>query len=130
LVILTVLNDESSTVKLSSMKIAVSTNDGLHVAPDFEGARGFLFFTVALGEITHQEWCPSARPGNLPVEEKVSALSDCSGIIVRNIQSSSSRLLQDHGIPVIRSGGEIITNVIVQYLEREYRSASNTCCCP
>jgi predicted Fe-Mo cluster-binding NifX family protein len=112
------------------MKIAISTNDGLSMAPDFEHSERFLIMTIVLGEIVDQEMRHSHGSGKAHLEKTVTALSDCSGLIVRNISDASAQFLTDNGIPVISPEAEIITNVIVKYLERGYRVASDTCCCP
>jgi predicted Fe-Mo cluster-binding NifX family protein len=112
------------------MKIAISTNDGLMMAPSFENSEKFLVLNVVLGEIIKEEIRWKREPDKWTVEDIAAFLSDCSQVVVRRISESSSLLLSDKGIRVIRTNEEIITNIIVHYLEHEYREASDHCCCP
>jgi predicted Fe-Mo cluster-binding NifX family protein len=112
------------------MKIAISTNDGLMIAPAFESSDGFLILTLIGGEIVKEEIRRNSQPGPVEIEKAFSQVSDCSLIIAREISESSAHFFKNKNIPVIRTEEEIITNIIVHYLEHEYREASNTCCCP
>jgi predicted Fe-Mo cluster-binding NifX family protein len=112
------------------MKIAISTNDGLMTAPNFETSDGFLILTLIGGEIVKEEIRRKNKPALDDFDQVFSQLSDCSSVIVREISESSQQIFMDKSTPVIRTKEEIITNVIVHYLEHEYREASNTCCCP
>jgi predicted Fe-Mo cluster-binding NifX family protein len=112
------------------MKIAISTNDGLMMAPVFETCESFLILTIILGEIIEEEVRWRHEPGKMNLEEIFSQLSDCSLIIAGEISESSMRFSRDKSIPVIRTKEKIVTNVIVHYLEHQYREASDTCCCP
>ena len=112
------------------MKIAIPTNDGLRIAPAFDTSDGFLILTLVLGEIVDEEIRPKHNSGLVDLDQAFSQLSDCSLVVVREISESSARFFQNKNIPVIRTEEEIITNIIVHYLEHEYQEASNTCCCP
>jgi predicted Fe-Mo cluster-binding NifX family protein len=112
------------------MKIAISTNNGIRMAPAFETSRGFMVLTLKLGEIVEEEMRPFRNPGNEVSGDLISQVSDCSTVIVRNITENSMQFLCENKIAVHRTKEEIITNVIVHYLEHQYREASNTCTCP
>jgi predicted Fe-Mo cluster-binding NifX family protein len=112
------------------MKIAISTNDGLMIAPAFENSDGFLILTLTGGEIIKEEIRRNSQPGPVEIQRAFSQVSDCSVIIAREISESSAQFFKNKSIPIIRTKEEIITNILVHYLENEYREASNTCCCP
>ena len=112
------------------MKIAISTNDGLRMAPAFEISDGFLILTLEFGEIVEEDirWKQESGHGNN--REILSQLSDCSVIVVREISESFIQFFRNKSVDVFRTEEEIITNVIVHYLEHQYREASDHCCCP
>jgi predicted Fe-Mo cluster-binding NifX family protein len=112
------------------MKIAISTNDGIRMAPAFEISDGFLILTIEFGEIVEEDIRWKQGSGKVNVGEILSQISDCSVIVVREISESSMQFLRNKSIDVFRTTEEIITNVIVHYLEHQYREASDHCCCP
>jgi predicted Fe-Mo cluster-binding NifX family protein len=112
------------------MKIAISTNDGIRMAPALETSDGFMILTLMLGEIVEEEIRSFHNPGKEDSGDVFSQVSDCSMVIVQNITESSMQSLCEKNIAVFRTKEEIITNVIVHYLEHQYREASNTCTCP
>jgi len=112
------------------MKIAIPTNDGIYVAPDFELAKGYMIVTLALGEIVHEDLRWKSNAAGTDTNQLSSAVSDCSLVLARRIDPSGEKTVQDRNITIIQTTDEIITNAIMHYLEFEYREAANTCCCP
>jgi predicted Fe-Mo cluster-binding NifX family protein len=112
------------------MKIAIPTKDGLMIAPAFETADEFLILTIVLGEIVEEEIRRRQEPGKIDLDQTFSQLLDCSLIVIREISESSANYFRSRSIRIMRTEEEIITSIIVHYLEHEYRDASNTCCCP
>lgn len=111
------------------MKIAIPTNDGLHIADDEFSAKGFHVFSVELGEIIDEElrWNMINEIGS--IENKTfDTINDCSVILVKNSIVISER---DAGgmirIPVDET---IITKIIWHYLSEVLMHEANTCCCP
>ena len=112
------------------MKIAISTNDGLRMAPSFEISDGFLILTIEFGEIVEEDIRWKQDSAKMNISETVSQLSDCSVIVVREISEPGIQFFRNKSIDVFRTEEEIITNVIVHYMEHQYREASDHCCCP
>ena len=112
------------------MKIAIPTDDGINVAPLFDSAKGCMIITLVFGDIVHEDlrW-RSGKPGSTP-EEFCSSISDCSLVLVRDVNPAGIKVFQEKKITIARTADEIITNAIVHYLEHEHLEASNTCCCP
>jgi predicted Fe-Mo cluster-binding NifX family protein len=112
------------------MKIAIPTNDCLMIAPVFETSDEFLILTIMLGEIVEEEIRQRQEPGKIDPDQIFPQLLDCSLIVVREISESSAQYFRSKSIRIMRTEEEIITSIVVHYLEHEYRDASNTCCCP
>ncbi len=113
------------------MKIAIPTDDGLKISPDFRKAKGFLILTVKFGELTDEtmQWDASGEP-ELSPEGLLAGIRGCSVLIVKKIDDLFCRILGDNAVECIITKEEIITNILVRYLENEFRKASDTCCCP
>ena len=112
------------------MKIAVSTNDGLNMAPSFEKAEGFLIVTEFQKEIVHEEMRWKPETGKQDCVEQYSRISDCSYLFVKDISEPAMKYFSNLGILIITTDQKIVTNVIINYLDQYSREASNTCCCP
>ena len=109
------------------MKIAIPTNDGLTITPDFGKAKGFLILTVELGEITREEM----RWNSLnPSDEFLAPINDCGAFIVNDIDPVFHGILSARQKEVIRTRELFITNAYVHFLENRLHKEANTCCCP
>ncbi len=99
------------------------------MASDMYRAKSFLVLTIKLGEITEEEFRENQagtwEPGTLAAR-----LNGCSALIVREIDPIYCTELREYSIECIQTPEHIITNIVVRFLEREYRRASDSCCCP
>jgi len=113
------------------MKAAIPTNDGIMMAGSFEQAKGFLIFDIEFGKVTKEEvvWSKTDYAAEAP-EGFLAPISDCSAAFAGKITESLYSVLQKRGISLIKSKDDIITNVIVHYLENELKQAADYCCCP
>ena len=113
------------------MKIAIPTNDGLTIYPDFGNARGFLVLTVELGEIANEEMRFNPFTTKyFSAPENLNSIHDCQSVILNNIGAGFHGLLHDLNKEIIRTKDTIITNACIHYLENNLRKESQTCCCP
>ncbi|MEI6577547.1 MAG: hypothetical protein WCO63_15330 [Bacteroidota bacterium] len=112
------------------MKIAIATTDGLNMSSSYEEARGFLIIKENFNEIVHEElrWKPGLEKTDFNRDYLM--ISACSQLVVREISVAAKQFFMDKGIAVFVTKEDIITNVILHFLEKHYREASNTCCCP
>ena len=113
------------------MKIAIPTNDGLSISPDFGQAKGFLIVTSELGEITNEELRWNKLSDILCSGDGfLTHVSDCQVIMVNHIGTTFSGLLNGEKKEIVRTEETIITNAYIRYLENTMRKEANTCCCP
>jgi len=113
------------------MKIAIPTQDGLHLTIDFGKADTFLIVTIQSGEVMDEELRKNRL--NTYMEKKKGPLvliSDCTVVLVHKMDTVFCKLLQENHIEYIKTDENLITNAILRYLEHEYRKEANTCCCP
>ena len=115
----------------NTMKLAIPTDEGLKISRDFKKAKGFLILTVKLGAIAEEEmkWNPAKEP-EMSRETLASMIKGCSILIVRTMDPNYCEELKEKSIECILTKEDIITNIMVHYLENEFRKASDTCCCP
>jgi predicted Fe-Mo cluster-binding NifX family protein len=113
------------------MKLAIPTDEGLKISTDFRKAKGFLILTVKLGAISEEEmkWNPAGEQ-EISRETLASRIKGCSVLIVRAMDPEYCMELKENFIECILTKEDIITNIMVHYLENEFRKASDTCCCP
>ncbi len=109
------------------MKIAIPTDDGIHIARRMTAAKGFHVFAIELGEIVDEElrWIKAADFVN---NGRYALINDCSAIL-----SGPDDRVEQAGraqVPVIPVGGSNITNIIWHYLGEVARQKADTCCCP
>ncbi|MCX6270274.1 MAG: hypothetical protein NTU44_03470 [Bacteroidetes bacterium] len=113
------------------MKVAIPTDDGLHISPNCERAKGFMVASVENGHITGEEmrWNPSPDPTD-PRTAALAVIEDCNVIIAGDKWHNCAYVheVTDKEIIVVREN--IITNVLVDYLTMMLMRDSNTCCCP
>ncbi len=109
------------------MKVAIPTNDGLTISPEFSQAQGFLVLTMELGRITSEElrWNGPADAIEIP-----RTLADCDTVLARHITPATTRLMAESHKEVELTSDPIITNACIHYMEHTLRHASDTCCCP
>ena len=112
------------------MKIAIPTDDGINVAPDFDSAKGCLIITLTLNEIVQEDLRWKTDNIGVSSDQLCSAISDCSILIIRRMNQTSKLTFLEKTVTIVQTTEKIITNAIVHYLEHEFLEASNTCCCP
>jgi len=99
-------------------KIAIPTNDGLHVRPTCCRSKAFLVATLNSGKIIHQElrW-------NLLSEMMTSKfgyyynLIDCDFIIIKKAGIINFELLQFKSFKIVQTDQLEILNALTNYLE-------------
>jgi predicted Fe-Mo cluster-binding NifX family protein len=113
------------------MKAAIPTNDGILMAGSFEQAKGFLIFDIKVGQIVKEElvWNKTAYVPDSP-EAFINPISGCSATFANTISDNLRSVILKNGIDLISSKDDIITNVILHYLENEVKQEANYCCCP
>jgi len=100
------------------IKIAIPTDDGLHVRPTCCSSRAFLVATVNSGRILQQElrW-------NLLSEMMTSKfgyyynLIDCDFIIIKKARIINFELLQPERFKIVQTDQLEILNALTNYLE-------------
>ena len=113
------------------MKIAIPTDDGIMLSGSAKNPKGYLILTLACGEIVSEEvrWnksaCNSCHENNT-----LDKLKDCSFFIVKKIPNDPDELHLSKSVEVIISKEEIITNIIIEFINTTLRRESNTCCSP
>lgn len=113
------------------MKIAVPTHDGIRIAEDLGQADAFLVFTIQGEEIVFEEmrknrfntWF-NTNMGPLAL------ISDCALVLVNQVDLLFCEMIRENHMECLSTEERLITNALLRYLEHEYRSESNTCCCP
>jgi hypothetical protein len=113
------------------MKIAIPTNDGLTLSPDFGQTKGFLILTIELGEIIKEEmrWNKLSDILCSP-EGYLTPINDCGVVMVNNIGPVFRGLLIGKEKEIVFTSETIITNAYVHFLENTLRKEANNCCCP
>jgi predicted Fe-Mo cluster-binding NifX family protein len=99
-------------------KIAIPTDDGLHVRLTCCRSRAFLVATLNSGKIIHQElrW-------NLLSEMMTSKfgyfynLNDCDVVIVKEVEDSHKKILISKNMNIVRSEEKEITTALLKYLK-------------
>jgi predicted Fe-Mo cluster-binding NifX family protein len=113
------------------MKIAIPTNDGFTINPQFTTTRGFLVSTIQFGEVVGQEMRWNEKSEFLSSEDKyLKELTDCDRIIVKEIDSNQGIFFQLKKKEVIKTNETLITKVLMEYLGTAMQKESNTFCCP
>lgn len=113
------------------MKVAIPTDDGLHISSKCERAKGFFVASVENGKIINEEmrWNPEMDPAD-PRTAALAVIEDCNVVIAGD---QLHNCIQMHPVPdkeifVVRE--KIITNVMVDYITLTAMRESNSCCCP
>jgi predicted Fe-Mo cluster-binding NifX family protein len=112
------------------MKAAIPTNDGIRMTRTFEQAKGFLIFDVELGQLANVEMIWNKAGYNDSAESFLQPLSGCAAAFAGDFNQDLAKVLRQKGIDPICTSDEIITNLIVHYIENDLRKASDCCCCP
>jgi predicted Fe-Mo cluster-binding NifX family protein len=112
------------------MKAAIPTNDGIRMTPTFEQAKGFLIFDIEMGELANVEMIWNNVAYNDSRESFLQPLSGCAAAFAGDFNMDLAKVLRQKGIDPICTSDEIITNLIVHYIENDLRKASDCCCCP
>jgi predicted Fe-Mo cluster-binding NifX family protein len=113
------------------MKIAIPTNDGLTISPDFGQAKGFLILTSELGVISSEELRWNKLSDILCSEDGyLSPITDCQVVMVNKIGPTFSGLITGQKKEIVSTDDSIITNAYIHYLENTLQKEANTCCCP
>jgi hypothetical protein len=112
------------------MKIAIPTNDGLTLNPQFGQAKGFLILTLELGEITAEEMKWNTSGGICATDDFLGPITDCGAVLVNNISPAFSNLIFGQNKDIIHTKESIITNACIHYIQNDLSRETNTCCCP
>ena len=117
--------------KPTKMKIAIPTDDGLHVSPRCERAKGFVIAEVEKDRILHEElrWNPVPNPDD-PRTSALSLINECQVVIAGDSWQNCVKLSTHSDVEVVVVKETIITNVLVEYLKDQALTASNNFCCP
>ena len=100
------------------IKIAIPTDDGLMVRSRFSSSRGFFVATVKSGKIIHQELRWNLISEMMTSEEGYFYnLADCDVVIVKEVGSDYSQILETKNITIARTGETEITAAFLQYLK-------------
>ncbi len=113
------------------MRIAIPTRDGLKITTDLGQAEAFLVITIQGGEMVSEELRKNRfntyfDKGKGPL----SLIEDCTIVLVNNVDIQFCELIRENHMECIATEENLITNAILHFLEHEYKSESNTCCCP
>jgi hypothetical protein len=110
------------------MKVAIPTNDGIHIAIPGQTTGGYHIFTLEGKEIAGEElrWSKPTSNGEAR-ENPWKLISDCAVVLVPD---GTSPVSGDSGIQTVRVRESIITRIIWDYVSETARREANTCCCP
>jgi predicted Fe-Mo cluster-binding NifX family protein len=113
------------------MKIAIPSDDGFTIHQEKLPVKGFLVSTVQFGEVVQQDmrWIPSGENGASDKGNNA-ILDDCDTLIIRDMGSDQYDFLALHDIEIVKTEETIITNVLMQHIEKVMHKESNICCCP
>jgi len=113
------------------MKIAIPTNDGLTLSPEFGQAKGFLVLTLELGTLINEEIRWNLLSDLLCSSDGIlNPIADCQVVLVNNIGPLFSKLVSAQKKEIVRTEESIITNAYNHYLNTTLYNETNTCCCP
>jgi predicted Fe-Mo cluster-binding NifX family protein len=110
------------------MKIAIPTNDGLLVIPEFSHFKGFLVVTLNLGEIISEEF--REKTNGSPDRSYLTGIRDCGIVMARLIDAEERKRLEENGKKVVITRESIITRAIIEFINADLVRETNTCCCP
>ncbi|MHC1708121.1 MAG: NifB/NifX family molybdenum-iron cluster-binding protein [Bacteroidales bacterium] len=113
------------------MRVAIPTDDGLHISTKCERAKGFFVAHIENGRIIKEEirWNPNPDPAD-PRTAALAVIEDCSVVIAGDQLHNCINMnpAPDKEFFIVRE--KIITNVMVDYLTMTLMRESNTSCCP
>lgn len=112
------------------MKAAIPTDDGLRISNSFEQAKGFLIFDVESGHLKDIELVWNKNKFSDSEDTFLNPLTGCKIAFAHEFDENLRKVLQMKGINPVSSPDDIITNLIVHYLESEIHQESDYCCCP
>ena len=116
-------------LKSPAMKIAIPTNDGIHIADQPLTAKGFHVFTIEFGEIAEDELRWRVPPDSkIPENGSLKQIGDCSVILVNRDNGSAGPAIP--GIQSTPVRDKVIAKIIWKYLSGVVRREADTCCCP
>lgn len=112
------------------MKIAIPTNDAININKDLDSAKGFVVFTIQLGEIVREEFRQQATDSKDTFTNVFTLLNDCSHCIVSRQDEKSPGSFPLKDIQISLTKETIITKIIWSFLNESLHKEANTCCCP
>jgi hypothetical protein len=115
--------------ELVIMKIAIPTNDIIHIDPVPGSSEGFVVFTVHSGKITEAEFRQNPEKGQEVDELVRNCLKDCSHVIIPGIPGIKTKSVHEK-VMVSFTKETLITNIIWSFMTDLHRNEANTCCCP
>lgn len=112
------------------MKIAISTDDKLHVSNQFCQSKFYKIFLIEKGTIVKEEFRDNYCPGKGSHSEVYNIIGDCNTIIATDFDAELNTFFKGRGCKVIRTNENIITKAVVNYVNEMNRIQSNYCCQP
>jgi hypothetical protein len=112
------------------MKIAIPTDDAININKTLESARSFVVFTIQFGEIIEEEFrhSPENEPEKVP--DIFGLIADCTVLIMKSPEECKLDFSGQKELKVFTTGENIITKIIVGFLNEAHRKEANTYCCP
>lgn len=112
------------------MKIAIPTNNMIHVADELITAKTIRFFQVEKNAIVNEEFFDLKLINDNKLIVDYFKTFSVSAIILKGIDKEVGKALSDSGISIVHSKDLIITNTITNYLNELNLKDSIFCCCP
>ena len=112
------------------MKVAIPSNDAIHITKDLGSSKGFVVFTIQFGEIIEEEFLQPAINEQETEKGILGTLKDCSLLILPEPDRKNGEGLQSNEIKTVYTSEKIVTKIIWSFLTGLQRQEANTCCCP
>ncbi|MBI5540194.1 MAG: hypothetical protein HY951_09070 [Bacteroidia bacterium] len=112
------------------MKIAIPTNNMIHVADELITAKMIRFFQVDKNAIVNEEYFDLKLINDRKLIVDYFKSFSVTAIVLKGIDKEVGKALNDNGINIVHSNEIIITNTITNYLKELNLRDSIFCCCP
>jgi hypothetical protein len=112
------------------MKVAIPTDDAIHIHPDPVSAENFLVFTIQLGEIIEEKFFRLSGKQSDTQGNSSLIPGDWSYLILPEMHEEETYIPTENPIKIYYTRDSIITKIIWSYLNDVLRKESNSFCCP
>lgn len=112
------------------MKIAISTNDKIHISDHFFASKYFKITIVEDSNIINEEFRDNIFIESEDIDQICSIINDCDIIITRKIEDDIKSYLFEKDCTIINTNEKIITLAITRFVNEIKRTRSNYCCEP